>query len=85
MPAIRHIRMSSFNRRSGVSISITEDVRYSSIGGVSDNGDVDEQEGPEESAEVQWADLENSTDDESLIDRMAKRSFAHFVALIQRR
>lgn len=77
--------MSSFNRRSGVSISITEDVRHSSIGGLSDKGDVDEQECPEESAEVQWADLENSTDDESLIDRMAKKSFAHFVVLIQRR
>lgn len=85
MSAFGYIRKSSLNRRTGVSIA-TEDERYSNIGGggVSDK-DVDEHEGPEDGAEVQWADEEDNTDDESFIDRMAKKSFAHFVALIQRR
>lgn len=46
--------------------------------------DLDDQE-LEELAEAQWVDEEADADDESFIDRMAKKSLAHFVALIQRR
>ena len=65
-----------------------EDEQFRSTGGshVGLDKDLDEQEeGPDELAEVQWVDEEDDNDDESFIDRMAKKSFAHFVALIQRR
>ena len=85
VPAFSNIRKSSFNRRSGVSIATEE--RYSSASGsqVSDDKDFNEQDGSEEIVEVQWVNEEDNTDDESFTDSMAKKSFAHFVALIQRR
>lgn len=82
------MRKSSFNRRSGVSTS-AEDRRSQSTGGGGSLGqfdkDLDDLDDPEENVEVQWADEEDNADDESFIDRMAKKSFAHFTALIQRR
>lgn len=64
-----------------------EDEQFRSTGGshVGFDKDLDDQEGPDELADVQWVDEEDDNDDESFIDRMAKKSFAHFVALIQRR
>ena len=88
MPAFSNIRKSSFHRRSGASFSAEDRVSQSTGGGGSlgqFDKDLDDLDAPKESAEVQWADEEDNGNDESFIDRMAKKSFAHFIALIQRR